>query len=62
MLAVKSRKNVRKISIHPSGSKAKDGEKKEEEKKEEQKLVITMASYELQMPPRVAHAKRPGPI
>ena len=24
-------------------------------------MVITMASYALQMPPRVAHAKPPGP-
>ena len=39
-----------------SGSKAKDGEK------EERKLVITMASYALQTPPRVVHAKPLGPI
>ena len=25
-------------------------------------MVITMASYALQTPPRVAHAKPPGPI
>ena len=31
-------------------------------KKEEQKMVITMASYALRTPPRVAYAKSPGPI
>ena len=44
-----------------SGSKAKDGEKKKERKREERKLVITMVSYPLRTPPRVAHAKLPGP-
>ena len=34
---------------------------REKRKKEDRKLVITMASYALQMPPRVAHAKPPGP-
>ena len=37
-------------------SKAKDSEKKRD-----RTMVITMASYALQMPPRVAHAKPPGP-
>ena len=41
-----------------SGSKAKDGERKK--KKRDGKLVITMASYALQTPPRVAHAKPPN--
>ena len=46
-----------------SGSKAKDGEReKKERKREERKLAITMASYALQTPPRVAHTKPPGPI
>ena len=30
-------------------------------KKKVKKLVITLASYALQKPPRVAHAKPPGP-
>ena len=38
-----------------SGSKVKDIEE------EEGKLVITMASYALQMPPQVAHVKPSGP-
>ena len=38
-----------------SESKAKGGEKKRRE------MVITMASYALQTPPRLAHAKPPGP-
>ena len=41
-----------------SGSKAKDVKEKEEREKEERKLVITLASYTLQTPPRVAHASR----
>lgn len=41
-----------------SGSKAKDV--KEKEKERDPKLVITMASYTLQTPPRVAHASRLG--
>ena len=47
-----------------SGSKAKDGEerKKERKKEEEERKLVTMASYALQAPPRVAHAKSPGPI
>ena len=45
-----------------SGSKAKDGEKKKERRKRRDRtMVITMASYALQTPPRVAHAKPPGP-
>ena len=52
------------------GSFPKVGQKQKTEKKErerekerekEQKLVITMASYVLQTPPRVAHTKPPGP-
>ena len=31
-----------------------------QKKKKERKLVITMASYALQMPPRVAHTSRLG--
>ena len=41
-----------------SGSKAKDGK---EEREKERLKVITTASYALQTPPRVAHAKLPGP-
>ena len=41
-----------------SGSKAKD---LKEEREKGRKLVITMASYALQTPPWVAHAKPPGP-
>ena len=37
-----------------SGSKAKDREKKE------RTMVITMASYALHTPPKVAHGKPPG--
>ena len=36
-------------------------QKMEKKEKEERKLVITMASYALQTPPRVAHAKPPEP-
>ena len=42
-----------------NGSKAKDGEKKREK---DWTMVITMARYASQTPPRVAHAKLPGPI
>ena len=39
------------------------GQKKKTEKREkEREMVITMASYTLQTPPRVAHSKPPGPI
>ena len=42
------------------------GQKLKTEKKEERKidrnLVIRMASYALQIPTRVVHAKPPGPI
>ena len=41
------------------GQKQKTKKKKKREKG--RKLVITMASYTLQTPPRVAHAKPPGP-
>ena len=41
-----------------SGSKAKDGEK---EREKVWTMVITMANYALLTPPRVAHAKPPGP-
>ena len=34
---------------------------REKERKKNRKLVIRMASYALQTPPRVAHAKPPGP-
>lgn len=34
---------------------------KKEERKKDRKLVITMASYALQKPARVAHEKPPGP-
>ena len=45
------------------GSLPEVGQKqKTERKKEDRKLVITMASYDLQTQPRVAHAKPPGPI
>ena len=40
-----------------SRSKEKDGIEQED-----RTLVITMASYALQTPPQVAHAKPPGPI
>ena len=36
--------------------------KRRGKKKRERKLVITMASNTLQTPPRVAHAKSPGPM
>ena len=52
--------------IFSLGSFPEAGQKQKTEKKEERerdcKLVITMASYALQAPPRVAHAKSPGPI
>ena len=41
-----------------SGSKSEYGEKRE---RKDWTMVITMDSYALQMPPRVAHAKPPGP-
>ena len=44
------------------GQNQKTEREKKETKKEDWKLVITMASYALQTPPRVAHAKPPGPI
>ena len=48
--------------IFTHGSFPQVGQKqKTERKKEDRKLVITMASYALQTPPRVAHAKPPGP-
>ena len=40
-------------------SKKRRGEKRE--KKKDRKLLIIMASYALQTPPWVAHAKPPGP-
>ena len=45
-----------------SGSKAKDVKEREKERKKEkeQKSVITMASYALQTPTRVAHASHLG--
>ena len=51
--------NFHTREIPQSGSKAKDGER--EKNREERKLVITMASYALRTPPRVAHAKPRGP-
>ena len=43
------------------GQKEKTERKKEKERKrEERKLVITMASFALRTPPRVAHASRLG--
>ena len=49
--------NFQPCEISGSGSKVEYGEKKRK-KKIERKLVITMASYELQTPPFVAHASR----
>ena len=44
------------------GQKQKTEKKeRERERERERKLVITMASYALRTPPRVAHAKPPGP-
>ena len=47
------------------GQKQKTERKREKKKKREKKrkrtMVITMASYALQTPPQVAHAKPPGP-
>ena len=51
--------------IFSLGSFPKVGQKQKTEKKEREKeermLVITMANYALQTPPRVVHAKPPGP-
>ena len=48
--------NVQPREFPRSGSKAKDVKEERGEMRRDQKLVITMASYALQMPPRVAHA------
>ena len=48
------------VSFPEVGQKQKT-EREKERKKEDRKLVITMASYTFQTPPRVAHAKPPGP-
>ena len=49
-------------SFPEAGQKQKT--EREKRKKEDQKLVITMVTGQLRiaMPPRVAHAKPPGPI
>ena len=50
------------FALEMAGSFPEVGQKqKMEKKKKDLKLIITMASYALQPPPRVAHAKPPGP-
>ena len=44
-----------------SGSKAKDGEKKRETKKERAKVGNNNGQLRIATPPRVSHAKPPGP-
>ena len=39
----------------------KVGQKKKNGEEKKMKLLVTMASYALQTPPPVAHAKPPGP-
>ena len=47
--------------IFSLGSFPKEGQKQKTEKKEDREtIVITMATYALQTPPRVAHASRLG--
>ena len=51
--------------IFSLGRFPKVGQKQKTEKKErkrDRKLLITMAIYAMQTPPRVAHAKPPGSI
>ena len=45
-----------------SGSKAKDGEKKEKKKERRANDGNNNGQLRIAMPPRVAHAKPPGPI
>ena len=49
----------KQIFTHGSGSKAKDGEKKRE--RERAKVGNNNGQLRIAMPPRVAHAKLPGP-
>ena len=56
---------VKNYFAHGSFPEVGQKDVKEEGKRERKKKrnsVITMASYALKTPPRVAHAKPPGPI
>ena len=45
-----------------SGSKAKDGEREKERKRERPKVGNNNGLLRIETPPRMAHAKPPGPI
>ena len=54
-------KQIFSLGRFPDVGQKQKTEKKKERKKVERKWVTTMASYALQMSPRVAHVKPPGP-